>query len=74
MALIKSALETSDPGAFNDASNVEIAPLVAVLNTFKVSELLQNLKKNHVYYFQLFVNSNFSKAAICSPKLSDFEV
>ena len=44
-ALIHTALKGSDPGASNGGANVEMEPRGAVLITFKVVELLQNLKK-----------------------------
>ena len=43
--LIQSALESSDPGASNVGSNVEIWHFGAVLSTFKAVKLLQILKK-----------------------------
>ena len=57
--LIKSVLETSDSGASNTRSNVEIRPPEAVVITFEVFELLQNLKKTHklfpnIWNFNLF--------------------
>ena len=55
VALVKSALESFDPGAFNGGLNVEIGPLEVVLNTSKVVELLQNLKKI------IRINSNYSE-------------
>ena len=73
VALIKSALESSDPGAFNDVSNVEIEPLGAVLSTFKVVELLQNLKKTHEL-FQSIWKLNFFKSNQIGLVLPDFRV
>ena len=58
---IQSAFKIFDPGASNGGLKVEIGPLGADLITFEVVEWLQNLKKNHRNYFQLFGTWFFQK-------------
>ena len=62
--LIRSALESSDPGASNGVPNVEIEALGAGYS----SRIARESGKNHENYFQLFGNSNFSKVARSAPK------
>ena len=57
--LIHTPLKCFDPGAFNGGSSVEIEPRGAVLTTFKVVELLQNLKKSHELFPIIFQSAGF---------------
>ena len=51
--LIRSALESPDPGAFNDGSNIEIRPLGTDLVTFDVAGVPNN---SQVFSGEIFVN------------------
>ena len=70
--LIRSALESSDLGPFNDGSNVRIRPLGADLITFEMSELpKKKVFCQHFRQFQTQLNGNLAISNLTRSAPSD---